>query len=74
MIADKDHAFIFFLNTSTLFVSAENVAKQWKISRAEQDQLAVQSQTRAEGAQKAGYFDKEIVSVLVPSRKGACVQ
>ncbi|XP_006021975.1 acetyl-CoA acetyltransferase, cytosolic isoform X1 [Alligator sinensis] len=51
-------------------ITAENVAKQWKISRAEQDQLAVQSQTRAEGAQKAGYFDKEIVSVLVPSRKG----
>nr|XP_048700063.1 acetyl-CoA acetyltransferase, cytosolic isoform X3 [Caretta caretta] len=51
-------------------ITAENVAKQWQVSRREQDQLAVQSQKKAEGAQKAGYFDKEIVSVLVPSRKG----
>lgn len=51
-------------------ITAENVAKQWKISREEQDQLAVQSQNRTEAAQKAGYFDKEIVPVEVPSRKG----
>ncbi|KAG9484076.1 acetyl-CoA acetyltransferase, cytosolic [Eleutherodactylus coqui] len=51
-------------------VTAENVAKQWKISREEQDQLAVESQNRTETAQKAGYFDKEIVPVEVPSRKG----
>ncbi|NWJ06479.1 THIC protein, partial [Crypturellus undulatus] len=51
-------------------VTAENVANQWQVSRAEQDQLAVQSQNRAEAAQKAGYFAKEIVPVLVPSRKG----
>ncbi|XP_075059665.1 acetyl-CoA acetyltransferase, cytosolic [Mixophyes fleayi] len=51
-------------------ITAENVAKQWNISRAEQDQLAVQSQNRTENAQKAGYFDKEIVPVEVPSRKG----
>ncbi|XP_053316136.1 acetyl-CoA acetyltransferase, cytosolic [Spea bombifrons] len=51
-------------------ITAENVAKQWNISREEQDQLAVQSQNRTEAAQKAGYFDKEIVPVSVPSRKG----
>uniref|UniRef100_A0A8C5F2U9 Acetyl-CoA acetyltransferase 2 n=2 Tax=Gopherus TaxID=38771 RepID=A0A8C5F2U9_9SAUR len=51
-------------------ITAENVAKQWQVSRREQDQLAVQSQNKAESAQKAGYFDKEIVPVLVPSRKG----
>ncbi|XP_040285405.1 acetyl-CoA acetyltransferase, cytosolic [Bufo bufo] len=51
-------------------VTAENVAKQWNISREEQDRLAVQSQNRTETAQKSGYFDKEIVPVEVPSRKG----
>ncbi|CAI9545127.1 unnamed protein product, partial [Staurois parvus] len=54
-------------------VTAENVAKQWKISREEQDKQAVQSQNRTEAAQKAGHFDKEIVFVEVPSRKGPVV-
>lgn len=53
-------------------ISAENVANQWQVSRGEQDQFAVQSQNRAEAAQKAGYFTKEIVPVLVPSKKGRC--
>ncbi|XP_063163969.1 acetyl-CoA acetyltransferase, cytosolic [Candoia aspera] len=51
-------------------ITAENVAKQWKVSREEQDQLAVNSQNKAENAQKGGYFDKEIVPVVVPSRRG----
>ncbi|XP_010163592.2 acetyl-CoA acetyltransferase, cytosolic-like, partial [Antrostomus carolinensis] len=50
-------------------ITAENVANQWQVSRGEQDQLALQSQNRAEAAQKAGYFTKEIVPVLVPSKK-----
>ena len=50
--------------------SAENVAKQWAVSREEQDRFAVQSQNKAEAAQKAGHFDQEIVPVMVPSRKG----
>ncbi|CAJ0950962.1 unnamed protein product [Ranitomeya imitator] len=54
-------------------VTAENVAKQWKISRDEQDLLAVESQRRTETAQKEGYFDKEIVPVEVPSRKGPVI-
>uniref|UniRef100_A0A8C5M888 Acetyl-CoA acetyltransferase 2 n=1 Tax=Leptobrachium leishanense TaxID=445787 RepID=A0A8C5M888_9ANUR len=51
-------------------ITAENVAKQWHVSREEQDKLAVTSQKRTEAAQKAGHFDKEIVPVSVPSRKG----
>ncbi|XP_016399519.1 acetyl-CoA acetyltransferase, cytosolic-like [Sinocyclocheilus rhinocerous] len=51
-------------------VTAENVAKQWGVSREAQDQFAVMSQNRTEAAQKAGDFDQEIVPVTVPSRKG----
>lgn len=51
-------------------LSAENVAKQWGVSREEQDRFAVQSQSRTEAAQKARYFDQEIVPIMVPSRKG----
>ncbi len=51
-------------------VLAENVAKQWVVSREAQDQFAVTSQNRTEAAQKAGDFDHEIVPVTVPSRKG----
>ncbi|XP_050995465.1 acetyl-CoA acetyltransferase, cytosolic [Labeo rohita] len=51
-------------------ITAENVAKQWEVSREAQDQFAVTSQNRTEAAQKAGYFDQEIVPVTVPSRKG----
>ncbi|KAF7656827.1 hypothetical protein LDENG_00035650 [Lucifuga dentata] len=51
-------------------ITAENVAKQWGVSREEQDLFAVRSQNRAEAAQKAGHFDQEIVPVTVSSRKG----
>ncbi|CAN9507846.1 unnamed protein product [Ophioblennius macclurei] len=51
-------------------ITAENVAKQWGISREEQDRFAVQSQNRTEAAQKAGHFDQEIVPITIPSRKG----
>lgn len=46
------------------------MAKQWGISREEQDSFAVQSQNKVEAAQKAGHFDKEIVPVSVPTRQG----
>jgi acetyl-CoA C-acetyltransferase len=49
--------------------TAENLAKQFGISRADQDNFAAKSQNLAESAQKAGYFDEEIVAVPVPSRK-----
>lgn len=51
-------------------ITAENVATQWQISRDQQDAFALQSQQRAEAAQKAGVFQDEIVPVTVPNRKG----
>ncbi len=51
-------------------ITAENVATQWQISRDQQDAFALQSQERAEAAQKAGVFQDEIVPVTVPNRKG----
>jgi acetyl-CoA C-acetyltransferase len=50
--------------------TAENVAKQYHIDRAAQDQFAVASQNKAEAAQKAGKFKDEIVPVMIPQRKG----
>ncbi|MDF1600513.1 acetyl-CoA C-acetyltransferase [Mesorhizobium sp. YIM 152430] len=50
--------------------TAENVARQWQLSRDEQDQFAVASQNKAEAAQKAGKFKDEIVPVTIKGRKG----
>jgi len=50
--------------------TAENVAKQWQITRQQQDEFAVASQNKAEAAQKAGRFKDEIVPVTVKGRKG----
>jgi acetyl-CoA C-acetyltransferase len=50
--------------------TAENVAKQYNISRSQQDEFAVRSQNKAEAAQKAGKFKDEIVPVMIPQRKG----
>ncbi len=50
--------------------TAENVAKQYGISRGQQDEFAVASQNKAEAAQKAGKFKDEIVPVMIPQRKG----
>jgi len=50
--------------------TAENVAKKYEISRAEQDAFAVASQNKAEAAQKASRFNDEIVPVMIPQRKG----
>lgn len=51
-------------------MTAENIAKRWNISRAEQDEFALGSQLKAEAAQKAGKFADEIVKVMIPQRKG----
>ncbi len=53
--------------------TAENVARQWQITRDEQDKFAVASQNKAEAAQKAGRFKDEIAPVTVASRKGDVV-
>ena len=50
--------------------TAENVAKQWQLSRDEQDAFAVSSQNKAEAAQKDGRFKDEIVPFIVKGRKG----
>ena len=53
--------------------TAENVAEQFQISRADQDAFAVASQHKAEAAQKAGRFDAEIAPVTIASKKGDIV-
>ncbi|MDX5362162.1 MAG: acetyl-CoA C-acetyltransferase [Alphaproteobacteria bacterium] len=53
--------------------TAENVARQWQITREQQDAFAVASQNKAEAAQKAGRFKDEIVPVTVKGRKGDTV-
>jgi acetyl-CoA C-acetyltransferase len=51
-------------------ITAENVAKQWAIDRAQQDAFALASQQKAAAAQDAGKFRDEIVPVMLPQRKG----
>jgi acetyl-CoA C-acetyltransferase len=51
-------------------ITAENVAKEHGIDRAQQDKFAVASQQKAAAAQDAGRFKDEIVPVLIPQRKG----
>ncbi|MCO6391212.1 acetyl-CoA C-acyltransferase [Aliihoeflea aestuarii] len=53
--------------------TAENVARQWQLTREEQDQFAVSSQNKAEAAQKAGKFKDEIVPFTIKTRKGDVV-
>ncbi|KVC10278.1 acetyl-CoA acetyltransferase, partial [Burkholderia diffusa] len=55
-------------------ITAENVAKEYGITREEQDAFAALSQNKAEAAQKAGRFDAEIVPVSIPQRKGEPLQ
>ena len=53
--------------------TAENVAKQWQITRRQQDEFAVASQNKAEAAQKSGRFKDEIIPVTIKTRKGDVV-
>jgi len=53
--------------------TAENVAKQWQITREQQDEFAAASQNKAEAAQKAGRFKDEIIPVTIKTRKGETV-
>ena len=54
----------------TMPQTAENVATQFNINRADQDQFALSSQQRTAAAQARGFFDKEIIPVTIPQRKG----
>ncbi|MBO9195746.1 acetyl-CoA C-acetyltransferase [Rhizobium sp. 16-449-1b] len=51
-------------------VTAENIARQWQLTREEQDMFAVASQNKAEAAQKAGRFSDEIIPFVIQGRKG----
>jgi len=50
--------------------TAENVADEFKVSREDQDAMALRSQLRAVAAQQRGFFDAEITPVTVPQKKG----
>jgi acetyl-CoA C-acetyltransferase len=54
-------------------VTAENVAKKYDVSRAEQDEFALRSQQKAEAAYKEGKFKDEIIPLEIPSKKGPVV-
>jgi acetyl-CoA acyltransferase len=53
--------------------TAENVATDFRIERAAQDRMALASQLKAVAAQKAGFFDAEIVPVTIPQKKGEAI-
>ncbi|EXB28226.1 3-oxoadipyl-CoA thiolase [Acinetobacter baumannii 1437282] len=53
--------------------TAENVAEQFNINRADQDQFALNSQQRTAAAQAKGFFTNEIVPVTIPQRKGDAI-
>jgi len=55
---------------SGMVETAENLAKQYEISREEQDEYALRSHQRAVAAMEAGRFDQEIVAVPIPQRRG----
>ncbi|NIE96009.1 3-oxoadipyl-CoA thiolase [Acinetobacter sp. Tr-809] len=57
----------------TMPQTAENVAEQFNINRADQDQFALNSQQRTATAQANGFFKNEIVPVSIPQRKGDAV-
>ncbi len=63
----------FYPTPGGMVETAENLRRDYGIPREEQDELALRSHQRAVAAQRAGYFDDEIVSVTVPGRKGDVV-
>lgn len=59
--------------TETMPKTAENVAEQFNINRADQDAFALRSQQRTNAAQESGFFNDEITPVIIPQRKGDAV-
>jgi acetyl-CoA acyltransferase len=59
--------------TDSMPETAENVAAEFKVSRADQDAFALRSQAKASAAQKNGRLAKEIVAVTIPAKKGDAV-
>ena len=60
--------------TDSMPETAENVAEEWRISRADQDQFALRSQQRAAASAKAGRFEDELIPVNVSSKKGEAIE
>jgi len=56
--------------THSMPETAENVADDYKVSREDQDKMALASQLKAVAAQQSGYFDSEITPVTIPQKKG----
>jgi acetyl-CoA acetyltransferase family protein len=67
-------ALIDSYGNTPMAITAENLAKQYGVSRAECDEFALASQERALAAQSSGYFAQEIVGVDVPGPKGSTVR
>ena len=63
-------ALVDIFNGYHMGVTAENVAKEFQITRDHQDEFALASQTKASAAQKAGKFKDEIAPVTIKTRKG----
>ncbi|MCK5051055.1 MAG: 3-oxoadipyl-CoA thiolase [Candidatus Cloacimonetes bacterium] len=59
--------------TDPLIMTAENIAKEFNISREDQDKFAHWSQQKAHNAQNSGMFDDEIIPVTIPQRKGDAI-
>ncbi len=66
-------ALVDIFNGYHMGVTAENVAKEFQITRDHQDEFALGSQTKASAAQKAGKFKDEIAPVTIKTRKGDVV-
>lgn len=56
-------------NNYHMGITAENIAEQWGISRAEQDEFALLSQQKCEKAQKEGKFKEEIIPIEIPQKR-----
>lgn len=67
-------ALIDSYGNTPMAITAENLAKKYRVSRAESDEFALASQERALGAQSSGYFAEEIVALNVPGPKGTTVR
>ena len=59
--------------TETMPKTAENVAEQFNVNRADQDAFALRSQQRTAAAQESGFFNNEITPVVIPQRKGEAI-
>ncbi len=56
--------------TESMIMTAQNIADDFKISRKDQDKFAIESQEKAKAAQEKGLLNAEIISVVMPQRKG----